>query len=181
MLRDDTATWRASDEYNHLSESGNPFRCKSVFSCLKDYSQSRVHRERKRSATGRDVHYPTMRRESIATGVVTSPMPIPSQRPSMPHRNSSTSGSVTDSTFGSSYQNTHSYSQSSMYSSQSRRPSDAMLPGGPSSRSRTLSISSNSSDYGGDGYYGWRTGNGADGYYGWQQDNSPSAPQTRKP
>lgn len=154
-----------------------PFGPVPVFSCPEDYSQSRVRRERRQSATSHDSHYPTTRRESIATSAVTSAMPMPSQRPGL-NRNSSTSGSVaTESTLGSSYQSSHSYSQSGMYSSQSRRPSDAVLPERPSFRSRTESSSSNSSNYGNDGWFGWKYRNGGDGYYGWPD----SSPQTRKP
>lgn len=100
----------------------------------------------------------------------------------MPHRNSSASGSVAGSPFGSSFQSTNSFPHSSMYPSQSRRPSEAMSPpAGSGFRRRTESMSSNSSDFGMDGYFGFRTGTGTDGYQCWPQDNGRSAPQGRRP
>lgn len=155
--------------------------CKFARSSRQDYSQSKAHRDRKHSATSHTSGYASARRESITSSMATSSMPAPSRRPSMPHRNSSTSGSVIESPLGTSYQSTHSFSQSSTYSSQSRRPSEAMLPVRPGFRSRTDSMSSNSSDYGIDGYYGFQNSTGTDGYYGWRQENGRSAPQYRKP
>lgn len=131
---------------------------------VEDYSQSRVHRDRKRSMAN-ECDSRTPRRDSNVTGTATSAIPEPSKRPSMPYRYSSNGGSVTDTVFGTSYQTSHSYSQS-------RRPSDAVIAEEPGVRSRTYSVSSNSTDYGTEGIYGWRGDHDTGGYYGWKQDGT---------
>ncbi|KIX02183.1 uncharacterized protein Z518_08122 [Rhinocladiella mackenziei CBS 650.93] len=152
-LRDDTLKWRGSDDYRRQLR----------------YLDSRIHQERKRACRGNtEPRQQLTRYESYGSTTAngstycTPPIAVP-QRPTMSKRNSSTSGSVMDSvqgspvsTFGSpAWQSSHSYSYATQYSTQSRRPSDAMGPLDSGMRSRAMSVSSDTSEFGINGGYGW--------------------------
>ena len=130
------------------------------------YCDSRTHRDRQHSFSGGSVvprHHSTRydsHGSTSANAYATPAVAIP-QRPVLPQRNSSNSGSAMESvagspssTFGSPpWQNSRSYSYSTSYSS-SRRPSDAMASLDERVRTRTDSVSSESSEYGIDGVFG---------------------------
>jgi hypothetical protein len=103
---------------------------------------------------------------------VTPAIAVP-QRPNYSHRQSSNSGSVMESMPGSPtsavgsppWQHPRTFSYSTTDSTQSRRPSDA------NPISRTMSASSESSDFGFNGSYGFGNDDdfGTDGTYGWNR------------
>jgi len=154
-LLNDSMRWRESDDRRRRLR----------------YTESRIHQDRSRTSRGvSDSRSQSTRQEprrSTANGAAhgTPPIAVP-QRPALPQRNSSSSGSAIESvtgspfsTFGnSSWQNGRSFSSSTSFSSQQRRPSEAMAPSDFEVISRTISGSSDSSDFGTKGGYGWSHG-----------------------
>ncbi|KAI1618931.1 hypothetical protein EDD36DRAFT_45560 [Exophiala viscosa] len=176
-LRGDTARWENHSRGRRMS-----------------YSDSSIHQDRKRSCTGTsEPRRQPVRHDphgsSAGTVYPTQPLAVP-QRPAVPQRYSTNGSSGTDfmpgspsSMFGSpSDQNGRSYLPSSGYPS-SRRPSDAFSSLDSNMITRTSSVSSESSSYGTNGTYGWRTDNddyGTNGVYGWKDRAPPSSYNDRR-
>jgi hypothetical protein len=117
------------------------------------YLESRIHQDRKRTCRGdNEVHR--------TTGA--APISVPS-RPSSDRQYSSSGGSM----FGS-MQSSPGSAYVGMSRIQSRRESDAMSPIDGGAISRTVSVSSVSSDYGTNGSIGWNNdpSYGTNGGYG---------------
>lgn len=156
-LQKDTSKWRDSDDYQRRRSKNLPAPITQRFVLTtKGYSESRIHYDRTRGASGNSdqrgssTRYDSHRSGANAAVFVTPPIAVP-QRPAMPKRNSSISGSMMDSlpgsptsTFGSpSWQNDQGYSPYS-----SRRPSTI---------SQTMS-SSGDDPFGIDGQFGFAMG-----------------------
>jgi len=154
-LLNDSMRWRDSDDRRRRMR----------------YTESRIHQDRSRASRGlSDPRSQSTRHEShgsTANGAAygTPPIAVP-QRPALPQRNSSSSGSAIESVASSpissfespSWQNGRSFSSSTSSSTQHRRPSEAMAPSDFDVISRTISGSSDSSDFGTKGGFGWYRG-----------------------